>query len=695
MHRFLANPQLAWITLWIGLAFLIVALIVMIRTSWGQSHPLRKCAALSLLAHLLLAGYATTVQIVMASGNGRRGSVDVLLVDGNPDGNADFGPIDGDDPGTGLASTNAVDPAVASNGSDDVQNSSAQQPAQIAAAPAVASQAIPPEPRPAPPPLLDVAVSKPETKPAEPLEQHAADDAAAKHDDPEAAPKPNVAESPVSQTPEPTKPAEIATEPLPPPDALATLPRMPDPPSTSTDGQWVSGDSTGATRSVEPAPQGPLNDGAHQPESNTNQVEGNRVADSSNPADHSTIGIKEPTGALSDHGPNNSVAGPVVENAAAPIASRATPQIYSDRTSSDRAAILRERGGSPEGESAVQAALHWLAENQSADGHWDADRFGAGHEMAEVGRTRLGARQGNSTADSAVTGLAVLALLGAGNTHLQGDYAHTVQRSLEYLLSIQAADGNLAGNAETYMFMYSHGMATLAVSEAYAMTGDKRLEPAVRAAIGFTVAAQIPITGGWRYRAHEPATEMGDTSQLGWQLMSLKIAEMAGLEMPQRTRDGIVRFIKSVSMGANGGIASYQPGVRKPSRTMTAEALVCRQFMGMSRDNPASNEAGDFLMSELPAPERINLYYWYYGTLGMYQLQGDHWQRWNTAMQNTLVKRQRLDGDVAGSWDPECIWGGYGGRVYSTAMSALCLEVYYRYLPIYRAANKDLPLSAK
>ncbi len=243
--------------------------------------------------------------------------------------------------------------------------------------------------------------------------------------------------------------------------------------------------------------------------------------------------------------------------------------------------------------------------------------------------------------------------------------------------------------------MYSHGMATLALSEAYAMTGDRRLEPAVRAAIGFTVSAQIPITGGWRYRAREPASEMGDTSQLGWQLMSLKSAEMAGIEMPQRTRDGIVRFIKSVSMGTSGGIASYQPGVRKPSRTMTAEALVCRQFMGMDRANPASNEAGDYLMNELPSPERINLYYWYYATLGTYQLQGEHWQRWNAAMQNTLIRRQRLDGDTSGSWDPDCLWGGYGGRVYSTAMSSLCLEVYYRYLPLYRMASKEQPLSAK
>ena len=122
---------------------------------------------------------------------------------------------------------------------------------------------------------------------------------------------------------------------------------------------------------------------------------------------------------------------------------------------------------------------------------------------------------------------------------------------------------------------------------------------------------------------------------------------------------------------------------------MTAEALVCRQFLGMARDNPAADEAGKSLLRELPSKESVNLYYWYYGTLGMYQLQGDYWQRWNEALQAALVGRQQTDGDLAGSWDPACVWGGYGGRVYSTAMSALCLEVYYRFLPLY----KDQPVA--
>jgi hypothetical protein len=357
----------------------------------------------------------------------------------------------------------------------------------------------------------------------------------------------------------------------------------------------------------------------------------------------------------------------------------AVPQIYQDRTADDRAAVARRRGGSAETEAAVQGALKWLAASQSHDGRWDADRFGAGEERTVLGHDRQGA---GARADTATTGLALLAFLGAGHTHREGKYKEIVKRGLEHLLNAQAADGNLGGDAELYAFMYSHGIATLALSEAFAMSGDKRLLPSLRAAVDYTVAAQHPTTGGWRYRANDP----GDTSQLGWQLMALKSAELSGIAMRDQTRQGMLRFLRSVSSGAQGGLASYRPR-EQATRPMTAEALVCRQFLGMTRDNPAANEAGDYLLGALPGGDQVNLYYWYYGTLGMYQLQGEHWRQWNEALQKTLVERQVTTGDRAGSWDPDCIWAGYGGRVYSTAMAALCLEVYYRYLPLYG----DLP----
>lgn len=275
----------------------------------------------------------------------------------------------------------------------------------------------------------------------------------------------------------------------------------------------------------------------------------------------------------------------------------------------------------------------------------------------------------------------MLAFLAAGETHKKGEYQTQVQRGLTFLMSAQKPDGSLAGKANLFAAMYCHAMASLALSEAYAMTGDERLEQSVRRAVAYTIAAQDSSGGGWRYLAGDP----GDTSQMGWQLMVLKSAELAGIAVPDATRQGALRYLKSISSGQYGGLATYRPG-QDISRPMTAEALVCRQFLGMPSESPTGAEAGDYLLGDIPGQGRDNLYYWYYATLGMYQLQNEHWSRWNEALQRTLVSRQQQSGTLAGSWNPQTLWDSYGGRVYSTALATLCLEVYYRFLPLYDQA---------
>ncbi len=225
--------------------------------------------------------------------------------------------------------------------------------------------------------------------------------------------------------------------------------------------------------------------------------------------------------------------------------------------------------------------------------------------------------------------------------------------------------------------MYCHGMASLALSESLAMTGDVRIQPFVERAVQYTVAAQHPTSGGWRYQPGD----QGDMSQFGWQVMALKSAEMAGLEIPSHTREGMVHFLSRCSQGQHGGLASYKPQ-SQVSRSMTAESLACRYFLGLEPSRALVDEGADFVMGELPQAGTPNLYYWYYGTLAMFQVQGPRWSQWNAAMQRHVLRAQRTDSHLAGSWDPDTVWGSYGGRVYSTAMATLCLEVYYRYLPL-------------
>ena len=254
-----------------------------------------------------------------------------------------------------------------------------------------------------------------------------------------------------------------------------------------------------------------------------------------------------------------------------------------------------------------------------------------------------------------------------------------VKRGVEYLVRKQSQDGNMAGSARLFARMYCHSMATLAISEAYAMTGDPQLSPAVKRAAAYTIWAQHPKSGGWRYQPGD----RGDTSQFGWQVMALRSAQFAGVEVSATTRQLNARFLRSVLHGKAGGLASYRP-LQQPSRTMTAEALVCRAFLKWPRNEAAIQEGVQFVMGELPGSGKKNFYYWYYGSLALHQIQGPQWQRWNEALQRQLLGLQQQQGEQAGSWDPDTVWGAYGGRAYSTAMAALCLEVYYRYLPLYQ-----------
>ncbi|MHC4252248.1 MAG: hypothetical protein ACYS9X_24280, partial [Planctomycetota bacterium] len=135
--------------------------------------------------------------------------------------------------------------------------------------------------------------------------------------------------------------------------------------------------------------------------------------------------------------------------------------------------------------------------------------------------------------------------------------------------------------------------------------------------------------------------------------------------------------------GHYGGRVSYQPS-RPASTTMTAVGGVSRLFLGVAPTDARVVGGAQHLLENLPRwdGERggVNFYYWYYGTLGMFQVGDDFWKQWNGAMRDMLVEHQRRGGPaIHGSWDPVGRWSAKGGRVYSTAMGALCLEVYYRY----------------
>jgi len=364
-----------------------------------------------------------------------------------------------------------------------------------------------------------------------------------------------------------------------------------------------------------------------------------------------------------------------------------TPAPYKLRTQEFREEAVRQFGGSKESEEAVESALKWLAENQLPAGNWDADAHGGGTQA----RPETGDRAGQN-ADTGVTGLAVLAFVVADHTPGHGRYADNVQRALRWLVMQQRPDGSLAGDAGLTDSAYCHAIASFALAEAYAYSthDDPAAVPWLRRpvarAIQHTLDTQLR-DGGWRYQRGQPD---GDMSIFGWQLMALKTAELAGIPIDPGVRNKLIGFLKDRSLGQSGGLAGYRAGER-PTPPMTAEALFCKQMLGLSPTNPASLEAVAYLSQALPHRSQLNYYYWYYGTLAMKHHGGEAWDSWNDALRDLLVSEQRKSGALAGSWDPRDIWGVYGGRVYSTAICTLSLQVYYRYLSIHRPEPRFEP----
>ena len=371
------------------------------------------------------------------------------------------------------------------------------------------------------------------------------------------------------------------------------------------------------------------------------------------------------------------------------------PEIYQLRLSESRSQIAGQLGGDASTEAAVEAALQWLASVQETDGSWDAAKHGAGRETRTLDRDRQGT---GSKSDTGMAALSLLSFLGAGYTHDRGPYTHVVESGLRFLIAAQMPSGDLAGPKQIgsgddvrYARMYCHGMATLALAEAFSMTGDRRLLDPIQRAAGYTLRAQNPQSGGWRYQS-QLTGDPGDLSQFGWQAMALSSCEHAGIALPSETHGKMAKFLDSVVSGREGGLAVYRPVPgQSPTTAMTAESLAMRRLLNHPLSLAGHQEANRYLLQNLPGTSEENLYYWYYATLALFQQQDENWQVWNNAMKSHLTATQVVSGPARGSWDPRCIWAGYGGRIYSTSVSCLCLEVYYRYLPIYqenRLANQ-------
>ncbi|MAR13467.1 MAG: squalene--hopene cyclase [Blastopirellula sp.] len=329
-------------------------------------------------------------------------------------------------------------------------------------------------------------------------------------------------------------------------------------------------------------------------------------------------------------------------------------------------ALLGAYGGTATTEAAVAMALEWLKRNQERDGMWSLKGPYSNGSLTE---NRL-----------AATAMALLAFQGAGHTHQSGEHKRVVDRAWKTVIKLQDADGNFfrGGPAPAHHRLYTQAQITIALCELYGMTKDSAFRDPAQKALDYAIKAQSPA-GGWRYVPREDA----DTSVTGWFVMALQSGLMAGLEVQSPALDSISKYLDNASTDGGSGYA-YKPG-QAETPTMTAEGLLCRQYLGWKKDDPRLVKGVDRVAGNPINWRDQNVYYWYYATQVMHHMEGQHWNDWNEVLRETVPAKQVKTGKEKGSWDPMVDrWGNHGGRLYTTCLCTYMLEVYYRHLPIYR-----------
>jgi hypothetical protein len=349
----------------------------------------------------------------------------------------------------------------------------------------------------------------------------------------------------------------------------------------------------------------------------------------------------------------------------------------------DKARLVAQGGGNEGSEKAVALALKWLANHQFPDGSWSFNHAACPKCRGEC---RNPGSLGN--ARNAATAMALLPFLGAGQTHNAGIYKAQVKNGLAYLIANMKVDPQLGGSLAEFEaggHMYSHGLASIALCEAYAMTRDKGLQAPAQQAVKYICSAQDPVGGGWRYKPRQA----GDTSVVGWQVMALKSGHMAYLQIPPLTIQKAYKYLDTVQAnnGANYGYAT--PGT---GQATTAIGLLCRMYFGWDKEHPALKRGVEWISGQGPSPD--NAYYNYYATQVMRHYEGELWEKWNAVMRDQLIRSQSTEGHQQGSWPASGGAHEKGGRLYETAMATMVLEVYYRHLPIYRkeSTQEKFPL---
>ena len=325
-------------------------------------------------------------------------------------------------------------------------------------------------------------------------------------------------------------------------------------------------------------------------------------------------------------------------------------------------------------DAAAKRAVAYLLSQQEDDGSID-----------EAGRHK-----------TTMTALAIVAMCSVGHKLTdQTKEGETLRRALAYVLDPERQDPDGYFGRRDQAKMYGQGIVTLMLAEVLGMGVDEQLDRVfrerLRKAIDLILRAQaVPKKnkkeeGGWRY---EPNSQDTDLSVTSWQLISLRAAKNAGMEVPKEAIDKAVAYVKRCYFSrrekdgaAETGYFTYTPNDRTMRFGSAAGGLLTLQICG-EYDAPEVKGAADyFLAYEIPEVEGKEYFYYgmYYYAQAMRQRGGKYADHARKVVRDILLKLQEKDG----SWHPGKK-DSAGGIVYVTSLSLLSLSIHYYYLPIYQ-----------
>ncbi|MDP6118469.1 MAG: terpene cyclase/mutase family protein [Planctomycetota bacterium] len=298
----------------------------------------------------------------------------------------------------------------------------------------------------------------------------------------------------------------------------------------------------------------------------------------------------------------------------------------------------------PDADEAIRKGLRFIANRQNADGSWNA---------------RVGKNVG-------ICSLALLSLMVKGNIPGRGTYGKTVAKGMAFVLSASAPSGLIAKHT-SHGPMYGHGFATLFLAEVYGMTQNQRVRDKLKKGVDLIVRTQNS-RGGWRY---QPIPSDDDISVTVVQVVALRAARNAGIDVPKATIDNAIKYVRACYNKKDGGFG-YRPGGGS-GFARTAAGCMSLQLSGEYKAEEV--KAGlEYLIKNREAKDHHYFYAHYYAVQAMYQEGEEFWEEWYPKIREDLISRQESDGS----------WKGGAGNIYGTAMACLILGVPYRYLPIYQ-----------